>query len=52
MKLQSTFLSDPAAIETPTVGLWDVVLCNVADMFLGQAGTNLLSYTASRTRST
>ena len=51
MKLQRTFHSDPAAIQTPTVDLWDAVLCNLANMFLGHAGTNLLSYMASRTRS-
>jgi len=49
MKLQRTFLSDPAAIQTLTVGLWDVVLCNLAGMFLGHAGTNLQGYMASRT---
>jgi len=50
MKLQKTFLSDPAAIQTPTVDLWDVVLCNLAYVFLGHAGTYQLSYMASRTR--
>jgi len=50
MKLQRTFLSDPAGIQTPTVDLCDV-LCNLAVTFLGRVGTNLQGYMASRTRS-